>query len=297
MTIHYWNVRKMQWFEVKEQSAGRKRLLLSLYLYKIFGKNVLYLIAFWVSFFTFIFSAKVRAYSKKYFEISYPYSNIKPCALNQFKHILSYANSLVDKFLVFSGNFDINNIIFENEQDKNQLINDIENKKGVFLICNHIGNIEVFQSYSLKYIKNRDFYINIFMSKAQSRVFNGFLETVKTDFPSKIFFVEEMGINTGVELKENLNKGDIVFIAGDRLAQKNDKKIIKTNMYDREISLPKGAFKLAKLMEVPTYFISAVKTKDKYKICLEQQTDLSEKALAQNFAKFMERVMVFFHIL
>ena len=100
-----------------------------------------------------------------------------------------------------------------------------------------------------------------------------------------------MGINTGVELKENLDKGDIVFIAGDRLAQENDKKVIKANLYNREIHLPKGTFKLAKLMEVPTYFISAVKVEGKYRICLERQENLSEKVLVENFAKFMERVI------
>ena len=108
----------MKWFQIKEQSAGKKRLILSLYLYKIFGKNILYLIAFFVSFTTFIIAAKVRSYSKKYFEITYPYLKLEPTLLNQFKHIYSYAVSLVDKILVFCGDFDIDNIIFENEKEE-----------------------------------------------------------------------------------------------------------------------------------------------------------------------------------
>lgn len=281
----------MQWFEIKEQSAGNKRLLLSWYLYKIFGKNVLYLIAFLVSFFTFIFAPKIRLYSRKYFEIAYPYINTKPTLVNQFKHILSYAFSLVDKLLVFCADFNADDIFFENKEIEKQLIEDIKNKKGVFLICNHIGNIEVVLSYSFKFIKNCAFFINIFMSHKQGQIFNEFLDTIKIDFPVRLFPIEEMGISTGVELKENLNNGDIVFIAGDRLSQNNDTKFIKEKLFNREILFPKGTFKLANLMDVPTYFISALKIKNKYMIIMESQKDLSEKVLSKNFAKFMERVI------
>ncbi len=276
----------MQWFQIKEQSAGKKRLILSWYLYKIFGKNVLYLIAFFVSFFTFIFSPKIREYSKKYFNVI----NLKPSLINQFKHILSYANSLVDKILVFCGDFNPDNIIFEDENDKNKLFDDISRKKGVLLICTHIGNIEVFYSYYLN-SANKNTHANVFVNKKQGKIFAGFLETIKTDFPVKFFPVEEISLNTGIELKENLDKGEIVFIAGDRLAQDNDTKMIKARMFEHDILLPKGTFKLAKLMDVPTYFISAVKLGKYYKIYLEQQNDLSQKALSDAFAQYMEKVV------
>ena len=280
----------MKWFQIKEQSAGEKRLFLSYYLYKIFGKKILYIIAFLVSFFTFIFASKVREYSKKYFVAVYDDIKVKPNLFNQFKHILSYAYSLVDKLLVCCGDYSFNNIEFADKEIEKELQNDIENKKGVFLICNHIGNIEVFQSFFIKY-KNKNQKINVFMSQAQSQIFNGFLNKIGISYPIRFFPVESLGISTGVELKENLNNGEMVFIAGDRLSQNNDINNIKTTMFSKNILLPKGTFKLAKLMEVPTYFISAVKVKNKYKIIIERQSDLSEKALISSFTKYMERVI------
>ena len=129
------------------------------------------------------------------------------------------------------------------------------------------------------------------MSNQQSRIFNDFLQTVKMDFPIKIFQVEDVELNTAIELKENLNKGDIVFIAGDRIAQNNDKKCIEQELFTRKIYLPKGTFKLAKLMKVPTYFISAVKQGNEYKVILEKQNNLEEKELAMSYVKFMERAI------
>lgn len=290
----------MQWFQIKEQSAGKKRLWLSWYLYKIFGKNILYLIAFIAAFFTFILSKSIRGYSKKYLTVIKPYTNIKPSLYNQFKHIYAYASCLVDKLLVYSGDFLDKDIVFDNEDDKRQLFEDIEKKKGVFFICNHIGNIEVLQTFLLNKITVHDFGINIFLSRHQSRIFNDFLTNIKMDLPVKIFPVEDIGLNTGIELKENLDKGDIVFIAGDRLAENNDKKNIEQNMFSHGILLPIGTFKLANLMEVPTYFITAVKCGRQYKIYLEKQTCLLQTELINSFIKYLEKIILkypfqFFH--
>lgn len=289
-----------RWFQIKEQSAGKNRLRLSWFLYKIFGKNILYFIAYLMSVFTFLFAPKVREYSKKYFKVIEPQTDLKPSLINQFKHIHAYAKSLVDKLLVYSGDFAPNDVVFENENIRNQLFEDIERKHGVFFICNHVGNIEVLQSFFLKNETKPDFKINVFMSNKQSRIFNGFLRTIKREFPINIFQVEDIGLNTGIELKDNLNNGDVVFIAGDRVAQDNDTKNIEVEVFGHKIFLPKGTFRLAKLMDVTTYFISAIKTDTGYKILLEKQIDLTEKELTKSYAKFLERVikmnpLQFFH--
>jgi len=290
----------MQWFQIKEQSAGKNRLIISWYLYKIFGKKILYIIAFFVAFFTFISSKSVRAYSKKFFTVIEPYSSIKPNFYNQFKHIYSYAASLVDKILVYSGNFNTEDVIFEDKCAKRQLFEDIEKNKGVFFICNHIGNIEILLSSFQNRISEPDFAINIFLSRRQSQIFNEFINNIKIEFPINVFPIEEISLNTGIELKENLDRGDIVFIAGDRLAENNNKKNISQTLFAHQVKFPKGTFKLAKLMEVPTYFISAVKCGKQYKISLEKQTSLSEKELINSYTKYLERVILinpfqFFH--
>lgn len=280
-----------RWFQIKEQAAGKKRLRLSWFLYKIFGKNILYMIAFLVSLFTFAFAPKIREYSKKYFTLIESQTGLRPSLINQFKHIYSYANSLVDKMLALSGNYSEKHLVFSSKEDKKLLFDDITKGKGVFFICTHIGNIEMLQAFCLNTPTKPDFNINIFMSNQQSRIFNEFLQTVKIDFPAKIFQVEEINLNTGVELQENLNNGDVVFIAGDRLAQNNDTRLINVELFSHKAELPQGVFKLAKLMNVPTYFISAIKNDDKYQIILKKQNNLAEKELAGAYAKFMEQAI------
>ena len=173
----------MQWFQIKEQGAGTKRLILTWYLYKIFGEKALRCIAFIMSLFILIFSPKIRETSAKYLNIIYPYTKIKPNIFNQFKHILSYANSFADKILIFSGNFDVKNIKFENESVKNELFEHINKKQGVFFLCNHVGNVEALQSFFLDKQTNPNFGVNIFLSRTQSKIFNDFLTSIEKKIP------------------------------------------------------------------------------------------------------------------
>ena len=77
-----------EWYQIKEQAAGKKRLILTWYVYKILGRTGLDIITFFVSLSVFIFSKNIRHYSKKYLTVVSRYSDIKPTLINQFKHIL-----------------------------------------------------------------------------------------------------------------------------------------------------------------------------------------------------------------
>ena len=115
------------------------------------------------------------------------------------------------------------------------------------------------------------------MSYKQSNIFKDFLEKVKVDFPVNTFTIEDIGINTGIKLKESLEKGNVAFIAGDRLAENNDTKRIKVDMCGNSVYFPKGTYTLAKLMETPIYFISAAKDKGVYTVYIEEQTNRDEQ--------------------
>lgn len=278
----------MKWFEIKEQSAGTKRLFITWIIFKIFGAKGLYILTFFVAFFTFVCSKNIRSYSKKYLSVIEKYTKIKPSLMNQFKHIYSYALSLADKIILFSGNYNPNNIIFNNENDKIEMLETINQKKGVFFICSHIGNIEMLQSLFTDKKINTDFGINVFMSNSQSQIFNKFLDSIKIDMPINIFKVEEIGLNTGIELKENLDKGDIVFIAGDRLSANNGDKTINSEIFNHRILLPLGTFTMAKLMNVPIYFISVIKNNNKYNVYLQKSNN--PENITQDYANFLEKM-------
>lgn len=280
----------MKWYELKEQSAGTKRLMLLWYIYKLFGKKMVKLVVFFVTLFSFLGAKENKKSSKKYLKIV----GIKPTNFNVFKHFLSYSYSLVDRIESFSNNFPIEKLIFEDEEIKAKMVEDLKKGKGVFFICNHLGNVDILRSFIFSDIHKNCTEVCVFLSKEQCKVFNQFIENIGVKFTTDVvpFPIEDIDINTSIELEERLNKGAIVFIAGDRISANSIN--FETNFLSHKVEFPIGTFKLAQMMNVATYFVSAIKIKgDKYSIHLKKFTQKETKketlsSMQSEFVSFLE---------
>ena len=281
----------MKWYELKEQAAGEKRLLLLWYIYKIIGKNAVKFIVLFVVFFALFGAKKIKESSKKYLKII----GINPSYFNVYRHCLSYAYSLVDRMEIFSNNFPPEKIEFADENDKTQLFNDLKKGKGIFFICNHIGNVDVMRSFVNSDIKDACSSISVFLAKEQCKIFGAFINKITRN--EKIFLcpIEDIDINTSIEIQERLNNGGIVFMAGDRISARSLN--FEADFLDRKVDFPIGTFKFAQMMDVPTYFISAIKIEnDKYKVYLnrfipEEKKSLTLEKMKKEFVSFTEKMV------
>lgn len=280
-----------KWYQIKEQAAGEKRLWFSWYLYKIFGKKALYLVAFIVTFFTFLFAKEIRKYSKKYLMVIEPLTGLKPSLWNSFKHFLSYGFLLADKIEIFSNNYDKKKILFASEEEKELFYNDFYKKQGVFCLCSHVGNTDVMRSFFINNDFWPEFRVNVFLSRTQSQVFNNFISKIAKKIPLNYFYVEDIGVSTSIRLKESLDQGSVAFIAGDRLAENANAAVFEAEIFGHKIDLPVGSFKLAQLMEVPIYFVIALKTEnDTYTIHLQKHNFSNLCNLEKSYVEFMEKI-------
>lgn len=274
----------MKWFQIKEQAAGTKRLIFLWHIYNILGKNAVKFIAFFVTFFAFLAAGNIRKCSAKFLRIA----GIKPTAANQFRHFLSYSYSLIDKMEAFTDKFDVDKICYANEQIKNEFINDIKAGKGIFLLCSHLGNIEILRSFLNSEKISNPPHVNIFLSENQCKIFNNFLKSISAEPKVSTYAVEKIGVETSIELQEKLARGEITFLAGDRISL-DGASTFTEKFLAHEAEFPKGAFKFAKLMSVPTYYICAIKNNDKYTIYLEKAPK-NEKEMRKNYVKFLEKL-------
>lgn len=266
-----------KWYQVKEQSAGEKRLLLTWKIYKIFGKKAVQILAFFITFFAFLNAKEQRRCSKKYLKII----GIKPSLLNQFRHFLEYSYSLVDRMEVFSGNFDYNKVIFENKDDEKIF------KNGVFVICSHLGNIDIMRAFLDKYPEKR---VNAFLSKEQCKIFNSFIKQIAVEKPVTTYPVEEIGIDTAIEIKDKLSAGEIVFMAGDRTSKNSTNSTLE--FLKRKVQFPTGTFKFAEIMDCPIVFACALREHGKYRVYAEKfipETKKCSEQLRIEFVEFLEK--------
>ena len=287
----------MKWFQVKEKSAGKKRLLISWYLYNILGRKITTIIAFFVTLITITKSEDIRNSSRKYFEILHKYTHdkkLQPSLINTFKHAFMYADSLIDKAEVFADKFKQTRIVFDDIDQRDELISTIKSKKGVFFICNHIGNIDIMRTFLNQSEYKNDYTATVFLQKNHCKIFNDFVDSIdKKEKKITTIAIEDIDISTAIELEEKLKKGEIVYMAGDRIPCNNEFKCTYVKLLNKDFALPIGVFKLAKMMNSEIYFISCLKEKQNYRIYLKKlQNNFKNTISIQNeFAKFLDKMI------
>lgn len=264
----------MKWYQVKEQAAGEKRLMVLWYIYRILGKKPVQLITIFVAFFAFIFAKPIRKYSCQNLKVIYNFTKNKlaqPTFVNSFKLVLNYALSLVDKMETFANNYPVSKLMFDSEEQKKYMESDIKNSQGIIFICSHIGNIEVLRTFVQQPQWTNNPHVNIFLSEEQCKIFNNFLKKIEVKTQITTYPIEKIGIETAIEVEEKINNGEIVFIAGDRTSVNSNENNTKLNFLGQNIEFPIGAFYLAEIMNSSIYFISALKEQnDIYKIYMEK---------------------------
>ena len=283
-----------KWFEMKEQAAGKKRLLLLWNIYKLFGKKPVKFIVFFVTLFAFIGAPKVRKYSQKYLKIATGNGRI----IQSFKHFLNYSYGLVDKIEMFTNNFSFTDVFFADKKEKQKLYNDLQKHQGVYFLCSHLGNINAMQAFfnSKEFVK--DIKVNMFLETNQCKIFKEFINSISSDNPISAYSVENIEIGTSIEIKEKLDNGEILFIAGDRISAHNNNKnaMFITNFLGKKLGFPIGAFKFGLMLDVPIYFIVCTLEKDgKYKIHLHKfEFDGARKEklekLEKQYVEFLENL-------
>ena len=269
---------RKNWFQLSESGAGEKRLILSFYLYKIFGKNILRIIAFFVVLITFFKAKDRRKASEKFFKIL----DRKHILLDSWIQFFNYGNSLVDKILSFLGDFDNKNFVYE----------DSDFETGVFYLTTHIGNVEILRSLLEEYKNTK---VNVFLQANVCEIFRKFLNTFEKKVALDTFPIEEIDLNTSILISEKLKQGENVFMAGDRISAQNADKIYKKTFLGKTISLPLGVIRFALMLEAPIRFILCVKEGKKYRVIIEKfiptKTNKSEiiEELENKYVKFLEK--------
>ena len=233
-----------KWFQLSEQGAGEKRLWLSLFLYKIFGEKILRIIAFFVSLSVFLTAKERRDASIKFFR------HIgKPPIKSSFKQFINYGNALVDKILAFGGKLKSDDF----EIDNNDAF------CGSFFITTHIGNVEILRAMLDKPNAPR---ANIFLQTNMCETFNKFLKQMEIKVNLEVFPVENIDVETSIEISERIKNGEIVFIAGDRISAQNNNKTYEAEFLGKKVQFPLGTLRFALMLECPIYFAVCVKDKN-----------------------------------
>ncbi|HEU4340782.1 MAG TPA: acyltransferase [Candidatus Binatia bacterium] len=215
---------------------------------------------------------------------------ITPGAITVLRHFASFAETLLDKMLLWSGLFSTDLVEVHGSE---KIAAPIRKKRGALLICCHLGNLELCRLAS----KQAGLKLTVLIHTKHSRRFNWLLAQLNRESQLNLMQVTEISPATAVRLSEKIARGEFIAIAGDRIPVSARPRVALASFLGEPAPFPVGPYILASLLQCPVYLLFSVRTAGAWEIHFELLRDSirlpqkgRDEALAQLVAEYARRL-------
>ena len=275
--------RASAWHRQREQSAGRFRMLFMWYAYAWFGKTFQKLLCVPVMLFIYPFARPAREALREFYGVM----GIRAGHWRLFRHMLGFAWSLADKTDACSLRKCLPRMSVRDDEGWRAFSGLVAAGKGAFLMSTHLGTIEVLPALGGDDAPHVHAFQQMGHDAVFTRVFARHLDTSRLTLHP----VEEIGVETAVQMQEAIGRGELVLMAGDRVSAGSG-RVLEREFLGRRCVWPKGVFVFAKLMEAPVFFVVCVCTGwNAYEVHVREcpaDARADERRMLSSYAAFLE---------
>lgn len=267
--------KEVDWKEQQERGA-HWAFRLTVLTYRVLGRSICALIVYPVASYFYLTGGKTKKASLAYLQRVYrhPEGRIhfkkKPGFAAGHRHTMSFAFSILDKFGVWMKRISYKDIVFPGRQE---LVELLEQKKGLVLLSAHYGNIEIMRAVSQTISKVP---VNVIMDRKNAESFNRLLKSTNENFDISIFASDDIDISTAAELKEKISRGEIVAIMADRITKGSANRTFLKSFIGEDAPFPQGPFLIPWLLKAPTFMFLCSKKGKKYEVYCEKFCDVDD---------------------
>lgn len=300
------NPDQIHWADEKEAIKTNRPLKIVLVLLKHLPAWLARSVIYPVSFFYFIFSARARNESYRYQKQLKEFTHGEcPNRIRAYRQILSFALCIMEKMQGWLGQIQYNTVEFQDD-DIVTLLNQLKEKKGALLIGSHHGNMELMRSLSgyCSELVGIDVPIHVVMEIAQTEQFTKTLKEINGEVTHNVINSADIGPDTICFLMEEIEKGALVIIAGDRTSAHARDKVIVQDFLGKPAPFPYGTFLIPFLLKCPVYYMFGLRSRtsvfnpkqrlylEKSQVntdCARSERDENVKALCKEFCLKLEK--------
>lgn len=240
-------------------------------IYDIFGRVAFNIILVPVMAYFFVRRASARRASRNYLlrvKKRYPKALPKrPLNWLIFCHFLAFGQSLLDKYIAWSKTR--TDIAMEPDEEK-MLFELVSSGKGCLVIGSHFGNLEYSRGISGRH---PELVINVLLYDQHSENFAALIEGAKSESRMNLIQVTDIDIALALKLKEKVQRGEWVVIAGDRIPVGEGKRVSRACFFGDQAEFPIGPYVLANLLHCPVYLMHCYLDQDDYVVRVEHFED------------------------
>jgi predicted LPLAT superfamily acyltransferase len=179
---------------------------------------------------------------------------IKPGARAVLRHFATFAESILDKMLLWGGLF---NVADTRLYGQRLLTDRVAEGRGGLLICAHLGNLELCRVLARQ---QPGLKLTVLVHTRHAQAFNEMLAQLDPDSQLNLMQVTEMSPATAVLLAEKVEQGEFIVIAGDRIPVSPNPRVAIAPFLGALAPFPVGPYILASLLRCPAYLIFAIRT-------------------------------------
>ena len=180
------------------------------------------------------------------------------------RHFGSFAETILDKMLLWGGLFDTSRVRFHGLAPMLRLL---EEKRGAVLVCSHLGNSDLCRvlSHQVPGLK-----LTVLVNTRHAKAFNDMLARLDSRSQMNLMQVTEMNPATAMLLAEKVAQGEFVVIAGDRVPVSPQPRVARAPFLGRDALFPVGPYVLAAVLQCPLCLMFSVRGEDGYEVHFEQ---------------------------
>ena len=264
------------WYAQRERGAGRLRMAFMWWVYALFGKTALKIAIVPVAACIYLFAAPVRRNLRAFYAAVGQQGRI-------FRHVLGFAWSLADKVDACTLKKSLPRLTVRDDAGGRAFRELVASGKGAFLISTHLGTVEVLPA--LAQDGGRVPHVHAFQQMGHDAMFTRQFAAHLDTSGLTLHAVEDIGVETAVEMQAAIGRGDLVLMAGDRVSA-GSRAVLQHEFLGQTCAWPKGVFTFARLMESPVFFVTCVRTGwNVYEAHFEQ----AEGDVFDAYVRFLER--------
>ena len=252
-----------QWFEVKEVGGSLWHFRFMLWITCHLPLRVVEFCTAVICFFFWLGASPVRQRSSAYLKRLFAVRGKRMPFMATYKHVLSFALSMIEKLLGWRGAIKLNRVETQGD-DLDKLVKQLDRGEGAFLICSHLGNMEMLRSLTGygEIHTHRQFKVFPVVDFSGTSKFNALLYELNPDLMNSVLDANKIGVDSAVWMKEQIVAGNVVAIAGDRTSANSQGRNIEMDFLGDSANFPEGAFTLASILNAPVYFTFAIRKHD-----------------------------------
>jgi predicted LPLAT superfamily acyltransferase/GT2 family glycosyltransferase len=265
--------------------------------YKLMGRRIARVLLLPVTAYFFVTATAARRasldYLRRIFERFGPLPDLPqaPGARDAFRHFQAFSESALDKLAAWHARGADLPVDFPAIDELRQLA---ASCRGAVLIGAHLGNFEMSRAVGVSAgIPG----INAVVYSDHARRFTAMLSEANDDYSVNLVQVSTLGPETAIVLQEKIDRGELLFIVGDRTPASGNGRVSVVPFLGAPAAFAQGPFVIAHLLGCPVFLFFCLKDGERYRIHLEPFADrislprgAREAALAGYLSRYASRL-------